>query len=39
MQAKLEELEKYNYDPNGEEEEYLIVEGYKGENGYGMHMD
>ena len=37
MQAKLEELEKYNYDPNGEEEEYLIVEGHKGEMGMDVY--
>ena len=37
MQAKLEELEKYNYDSNALEQEYAIVEGHKGEKGMNVY--
>lgn len=37
MQAKLEELEKYNYDSNAPEQEYAIVEGHKGEKGMNVY--
>ena len=39
MQAKLEELEKYDYDPNAIEEKYAVVQGHQGERGmdkYGL---
>ena len=37
MQAKLEELEKYNFDPDTKDDEYLVVEGHKGEVGMDVY--
>ena len=37
MQAKLEELEKYNFDPDNKDDEYLVVEGHKGEVGMDVY--
>ena len=37
MQAKIEELEKYDYDPNDVDQDYPVVEGHKGEKGMDVY--